>query len=85
MKSVRPGSSYGSRSRRALSGLLACGLLATGAASADVIADFKIQFWSGGKWTDIPSAVISGNKASALAIAFDQTVTVKTDKLRRRF
>ena len=31
---------------------------------------------------DIPSADVSKNKASALAIAFDQTVSVETDKLR---
>ncbi|TAE78628.1 MAG: hypothetical protein EAZ65_04520 [Verrucomicrobia bacterium] len=56
--------------------------LFTGFGNKDAIADFKVQFLSGGKWIDIPSAVLSGNKSSALAIAFDQTVTVKTDKLR---
>ena len=56
--------------------------LFTGFGSADVIADFKIQFWSDGKWADIPSATITANKAHSLAIPFDQTVTVKTDKLR---
>ena len=39
--------------------------LFTGFGATDAIADFKIQFWSGGKWTDIPSATIAGNKASA--------------------
>jgi hypothetical protein len=54
----------------------------TGYGAKDVISDFKIEFWSAGKWQEIPSAVISGNKASALAIAFDQTVSVETDQLR---
>lgn len=56
--------------------------LFTGYGAKDVIANFKIQFLSAGKWTDIPSAEISGNTANALAIAFDQTVSVETDKLR---
>ena len=56
--------------------------LFSGFGQADAISDFKIQFRSGGKWTDIPSASIRGNKSTALAIPFDQTVTVKTDKLR---
>ncbi len=56
--------------------------LFTGFGSKDVISSFKIQFWSAGKWQDIPSADVSGNQSPALAIAFDQTVTVKTDKIR---
>lgn len=56
--------------------------LFTGYGAKDVIADFKVEFWSAGKWQEIPSAIISGNKVSALAIAFDQTVTVETDQLR---
>jgi hypothetical protein len=56
--------------------------LFTGYGAKDVIADFKIEFWSAGKWREIPSAVITGNKASALSIAFDQTITVETDQLR---
>ena len=56
--------------------------LFTGFGAKDVISAFKIQFWSDGKWMDIPSAEISGNQASALAIAFDQTVSVETNKLR---
>lgn len=54
----------------------------TGYGTKDVISDFKIEFWSAGKWQEIPSAVITGNQASALAIAFDQTVSVETDQLR---
>ncbi len=56
--------------------------LFTGFGAKDVIANFKIEFWSADKWQAIPSAVISGNKANALALAFDQTVTVETNQLR---
>jgi hypothetical protein len=56
--------------------------LFTGYGSSDVISAFKIQFWSDGKWLDIPSADVTGNTANALAIAFDQTVSVDTEKLR---
>jgi hypothetical protein len=56
--------------------------LFTGFGAKDVVEAFKVQFWSGGKWVDIPSAEVSGNKADALAIAFDQTVSVETGKLR---
>lgn len=54
----------------------------TGYGTKDVISDFKIEFWSAGKWQEIPSGIVTGNKASALAIAFDQTVSVETDQLR---
>lgn len=56
--------------------------LFTGFGDKDVISAFKIQFWSDGKWVDIPSADVSNNKANALAVAFDQTISVETDKLR---
>jgi hypothetical protein len=46
------------------------------------LESFTFQFWSGGKWQDIPSAKIENNKAVALAIAFDDTVDVTTDRLR---
>jgi hypothetical protein len=70
----------GSRSgeKRKLAGIH----LFTGYGEKDVVESFKVQFWSAGNWVDIPSADLSGNKASALAIAFDQTVSVETDKLR---
>lgn len=64
--------------RRKLAGIH----LFTGFGTKDVIEAFKVQSWSGGKWTEIPSAEVSGNKLSAVAIAFDQTVRVETDKLR---
>jgi hypothetical protein len=56
--------------------------LFTGYGAKDVISDFRIEFSKAGKWQEIPSAVITGNKASALAIPFDQTVSVETDQLR---
>ena len=56
--------------------------LFTGYGAGDAITAFKVQFWSAGKWIDIPSAEISNNQAVALAIPFDQTVKVETDKLR---
>ncbi len=46
------------------------------------LESFTIQFWSDGKWQDIPSAKIENNKAVALAVAFDDTVDVTTDRLR---
>jgi len=64
--------------RRILAGIH----LFSGFGDKDVVASFKIQFQSGGEWKDIPSAVISGNTSNAVAIPFDQTVTVDTDKFR---
>jgi len=64
--------------RRKLAGIH----LFSGFGDKDVIESFKVQFQSGGEWKDIPSAVISGNTSSAVAIPFDQTVSVDTDKLR---
>ncbi len=43
---------------------------------------FALQFWSGGQWQDIPSAKVANNQELALAIAFDDTVPVVTDRLR---
>jgi len=56
--------------------------LFTGYGNKDVIAAFQVQFWSGGKWVAIPSAAVSNNMAAAVAVPFDQTVTVETAKLR---
>jgi len=56
--------------------------LFSGYQSQDAIQNFTLQFWGEGKWVEIPSATITGNKSSALAIAFDQTVAVETTKLR---
>ncbi len=43
---------------------------------------FELQQELDGKWVTIPSAVISGNKATALAIPFDATMNVETSRLR---
>lgn len=56
--------------------------LFTGFGDTSVIADFKVEFHDQTGWREIPSAVITGNKSSALAIPFDQTITVASDKLR---
>jgi len=44
--------------------------------------DFELQMEHGGEWMTIPSAVVSGNQATALALAFDATMTVETSRLR---
>jgi len=44
--------------------------------------DFELQMEHGGEWVTIPSAVVSGNQATALALPFDATMTVDTSKLR---
>ena len=44
----------------------------------------SVQYWERGSWQDIPSAQIEGNTAAALAVLFDGTVEVTTDRLRLR-
>lgn len=56
--------------------------LHTGFGNKDALRHFRIQFRANGEWKDIPSAVFANNSATALAIAFDATVVVKTDQLR---
>ena len=46
------------------------------------LSDFKIQFLSEGTWRDIPSANVSGNRATRLALRFDDAVSVRTDRIR---
>lgn len=46
------------------------------------LANFELQFDRDGQWVTIPSAVISGNQATALAVPFDATMQVETSKLR---
>ena len=46
------------------------------------IAGFELQMDRNGEWVTIPSAVIAGNKATALSIPFDATMPVETSKLR---
>jgi len=54
----------------------------TGRGPSAAISDFKVQFQRDGSWVDIPSAAVAGNRASALALAFDDAVAVRTDRLR---
>jgi hypothetical protein len=56
--------------------------LFTGYGDGDPIESFQLQCWQAGRWTDIPSAAVSNNKATALAVPFDQTLDVTTGKLR---
>jgi hypothetical protein len=49
------------------------------------VEEFNVEFARNGKWEIIPSAVITGNKFDAVAIAFDATVNVITDSLRFTF
>jgi hypothetical protein len=46
------------------------------------IADFIVQFKRGEEWVDIPSANITNNKETSLALQFDNEVDVSTDTLR---
>lgn len=59
--------------------------LHSGYGAADAVADFTVQFWADGAWRAIPSAVVTNNQATALAIPFDSTVEVRTDRLRINF
>ena len=56
--------------------------LYSGFKTDSAIQKFAIQFWSDGKWQEIPSAVFENNQSIALVIAFDATVAVETDRLR---
>ena len=56
--------------------------LYTGLDAGGALRSFTVQFWTEGRWTDIPSATVVDNRATALALAFDDTVTVRTDRLR---
>lgn len=46
------------------------------------IEDFELQMERDGEWVTIPSAVVSGNQATALALPFDATMAVETSRLR---
>ncbi len=54
----------------------------SGFGAGDAVTAFRLRFWRDGAWQDIPSAVVSDNTATALALAFDGTVEVVTDRLR---
>jgi hypothetical protein len=44
------------------------------------VTSFKLQYWSGAAWLDIPGAVITGNTSSQRQIVFTNPVT--TDRVR---
>ncbi len=48
----------------------------------DAPADFTVRFWRDGDWRDIPSAMVTGNTRTALALSFDENAEVTTDRLR---
>ena len=56
--------------------------LYTGFEDKNPLRDFTVQFWRDGAWRDIPSADVSGNKATRLRLSFDDTVSVTTDRIR---
>ena len=56
--------------------------LYSGYQNTNAIHKFVVQFRRDGQWRDIPSATFENNRATALAIPFDDTVDVTTDKLR---
>ncbi len=56
--------------------------LHSGFNDTDAVTDFSVKFWAGGAWRDIPSATVTNNQATALALPFDSTVEVVTDRLR---
>jgi len=49
---------------------------------ATTIKDLVVQFRYDGRWVEIPSARVSGNRQVALGVAFDDTMAVTTDRLR---
>jgi hypothetical protein len=51
-------------------------------ASEDPVGAFRLLFRRDGKWVEIPSATVGNNTSVALAVPFDATVEVTTDKLR---
>ncbi|MFZ4776097.1 MAG: discoidin domain-containing protein [Terrimicrobiaceae bacterium] len=54
----------------------------SGFGNKDAVESFSMQFWKDGRWVEIPSATVDGNKATAVSVPFDQTVDVVTDKIR---
>ena len=55
----------------------------SGYGNKEAIEDFHFEFKNdAGEWVKIPSAVILGNKSTALSLPFDTTVDVVTDTLR---
>ena len=48
----------------------------------NALRDFVVQFWRDGNWVNVPSADVTGNKATEIVLAFDATIPVKTDRIR---
>lgn len=47
---------------------------------AHVVSQFKLQYWDGGAWVDIPGASIADNKEAQVVFVFNEPV--KTGKVR---
>lgn len=56
--------------------------LFSGYGNTAAVSDFEIQMDRNGEWVTIPSAVVSGNQTTALALPFDGTMPVETSRLR---
>lgn len=56
--------------------------LRSGYENGKPLRDFTVQFWRDGQWVDIPSATVTGNTSPRLVLRFDQTVRVRTNRLR---
>lgn len=56
--------------------------LLSGYNGKDALTDFTVQFLKDGAWVDIPSAMVRGNRRTALALSFDENVEVETKRLR---
>ena len=54
----------------------------TGPNAATAVRGLKVQFQRDGQWVDIPSANVLNNQSTSLALAFDDTVAVRTNRLR---
>ena len=54
----------------------------SGTKGQNALRDFVVQFWSKGAWVNVPSADVTGNKATELVLAFDGTIPVETDRIR---
>ena len=54
----------------------------SGTKGKNALRDFVVQFWSDGTWVNVPSADVTGNKATELVLAFDGTIPVETDRIR---
>ncbi len=56
--------------------------VSSGYRGKDPLVDFSVQFLRDGEWVAIPSATVVGNKSTALALIFDDTVDVTTNRIR---